>query len=212
LIYSPTFAEDDYREDYDWQEYAKMMGRVATRELPVVLSFVFFDEEPPAPASGRTSPLRDNHSDIEDEPQRPPSPVRVEEKPPKPKKEEEDPDEDLMPVMTSSRLQPDASQFPIVRSKLKGQLSRAERARLLNVGFPTILDDYGAKPIQIHVGAPAHPVSMSTPGKQKDDLTSVLGKIDFDVEANDRLKDNEITLTLMGLTFSGDMRNHLTGM
>ncbi|KAJ3416505.1 Nephrocystin-4 [Chytridiales sp. JEL 0842] len=203
LIYASSFPEDAYREDLDWENYAKLMGRVATRESPIVLSFLFFDEASSGASTERSFPIEAPPVHFEEEEKRPRSPSPVREKPKKKKYDEDE--EDMVPVHQTSRV-PDASQFPVSRSKLRGQLSRAERARLMSVSFPAVLDEDGGRPLQVAVG----PV-VGMGGQQRGAEVAYNARVDFDLESRDRFKDNEVTLTLMGVTFSGEMRNRLTG-
>ncbi|KAJ3068829.1 Nephrocystin-4 [Podochytrium sp. JEL0797] len=203
VTFSPSIQADQMELNPEWLEYAFQMGRLATDEFPIVLSFYFYDEENPLSAAGRSSPIRDPiPQDAESEEDRAPTPKRPSSPPPLPKKQkkhdsDEDDDQMLNPSHTISTMDP--SQFPKpskYHGRKGGALSRAERARLQSAGFPLPLDDSGAKP---------HPLTL-TPGEIASGLN-----VDLEVEGKDGFRNNEITFTLMGVSFTPELCMRLTG-
>jgi hypothetical protein len=47
FIYSPKSFDENLEDNDEWLEYAQKMGRIATRECPVVLSFMFYEGDAP---------------------------------------------------------------------------------------------------------------------------------------------------------------------
>ncbi|KAJ3381099.1 Nephrocystin-4 [Entophlyctis sp. JEL0112] len=200
LVHSPTLVGDENEYNEDWLDYAFQMGRLATNEYPIVLSFCFFDSLSPESPGGNVSPARDR-IDEEDEEDEAPTPKRPQTPPPLPKKENDDDDSDNMEDLNMShQIQAiDPSQFP-KPSKYKGRrggtLTRGERARLLSAGFFVPLDDNGMKPHQLTL----------TPGE----LTSGV-QVDLEAEAKDFFRNNELSFTLMGISFTPELCTRLTG-
>ncbi|KAJ3202533.1 Nephrocystin-4, partial [Entophlyctis luteolus] len=199
LVHSPTLVGDENEYNEDWLDYAFQMGRLATNEYPIVLSFCFFDSLSPESPGGNVSPARDR-IDEEDEEDEAPTPKRPQTPPPLPKKENDDDDSDNMEDLNMShQIQAiDPSQFP-KPSKYKGRrggtLTRGERARLLSAGFFVPLDDNGMKPHQLTL----------TPGE----LTSGV-HVDLEAEAKDFFRNNELSFTLMGISFTPELCTRLT--
>ncbi|KAJ3285151.1 Nephrocystin-4, partial [Rhizoclosmatium sp. JEL0117] len=200
ITFAPTIEADEMELKPDWLEYAYKMGRLATDEFPIVLSFHFYDEDHQFAPSGKNSPVHDKIPEEEEE-ERAPTPKRPSTPPPLPKKHHRDSDDDSdKEDMTASHgiMTADPSQFPKpsrYRGRKGGALTRAERARLLSAGFPLPLDDSGNKP---------HPVSAAG------EYGGIY--VDMDVEGKDSFRNNEITFTLMGVSFTPELCMRLTGI
>ena len=136
------------------------------------------------------SPVRDKSA--------PPSPPRISPKRPQTivevDNETGDSSDELLPVAIHNPSNVDASQFPFSNMRQKGQLSRSEKARILNAGFKMVVDDEGINPVQVE--------PYGTQFDSNKTAEFVHRTIDFDVEKKDILRDNEITITLMGLSFN----------
>ncbi|KAI9340885.1 hypothetical protein BDR26DRAFT_342199 [Obelidium mucronatum] len=203
VTFCPSIAGDDLELNPEWLDYAYQMGRLATDEFPIVLSFYFYDEENPRSPTGRSSPVRDAIAEEpEEEEERAPTPKRPSTPPPLPKKQkkedsESEDDEDMNPSHGINTADP--SQFPKpsrYTGRKGGALTRAERARLQSAGFPLPLDDSGGKP---------HLLTL-TPGEIAGGM-----HVNMEAEAKDSLRNNEITFTLMGVSFTPELCMRLTG-
>ncbi|KAJ3031857.1 UNVERIFIED_CONTAM: Nephrocystin-4 [Siphonaria sp. JEL0065] len=203
VTFSPSISGDDLELNPEWLDYAYQMGRLATDEFPIVLSFYFYDEENQQSPTGRSSPVRDAIPEEEEqEEEKAPTPRRPSTPPPLPKKQKKqesdsEDDEDMNP--SHGIITTDPSQFPKpsrYTGRKGGALTRAERARLQSAGFPLPLDDSGAKP---------HLLTL-TPGEIAGGM-----HVDLEAEASDSLRNNEITFTLMGVSFTPELCMRLTG-
>ncbi|KAI8833131.1 hypothetical protein BJ741DRAFT_666768 [Chytriomyces cf. hyalinus JEL632] len=208
LIFSPTPIGTELEQDEDWLDYAFEMGRLATLEFPIVLSFYFYDQENPESPAGRSSPIRDAipEEDEEDEeneraatPKRPATPPPLPSKHRKPDSDDDsDHGQDIRPA-SPHPITTDPNQFPRpsrYRGRKGGALTRAERARLQSAGYVIPLDESGAKPAQLTL----------TPGEVGHGI-----HIDLELEAKDAFRNNEVTFTLMGVSFTPELCVRLTG-
>jgi hypothetical protein len=94
-------------------------------------------------------------------------------------------------IYAVSQASGDISLFPSPYVKPSYGLTRVEKARLLNAGFPSILDEDGHRPVTI---------SSSLKGLS----------MNWELERKD-LRYNDISFTFMGLTFNDELFHHFGG-
>ncbi|KAI9193722.1 uncharacterized protein BJ171DRAFT_603015 [Polychytrium aggregatum] len=145
-----------------------------------------------------TSPLtlseQDETSSQELEVLQPRPSSRASQRPSKAAREDYEPD--LKPVETTKQWQQAPYLFRSPKSyPSRPQISRSDKARLLNAGFPVILDDQGLKPIQIGL----------SPG----DISNL--RLDMDVEFRDPIRRNELCLGFMGVKLNQNAQDRITG-
>ncbi|KAI8929906.1 hypothetical protein BC831DRAFT_441572 [Entophlyctis helioformis] len=138
---------------------------------------------------------------IETPPPRPVEQVAPLPPPQVPEDNEDDREDELHAVQPSPTFTTAAEEFmpfPLPQPpSLRPQLSRMERARLLNAGFEMLSDEDGQRPTQVM--ALVNDAQMSQHSQPK---------FDMDAEIRD-LRANDVSLQFQGLTFSQDLFHQL---
>ncbi|KAI9330273.1 hypothetical protein DFJ73DRAFT_631038 [Zopfochytrium polystomum] len=190
-IYYPIILPEEYDETEEWKAYATSMGRLATRDIPVVVSFQFSDfvekkapKEESKPETERERQLPEQKStDSEDAIARKPPPAQ-------PLDRDVGPDNELSEDLVVPVAPP-----KVEKTERRQSLGRSERARLLHAGFTLPHDEDGFKPTQVNLK-----------GSDPRVCPFVL-----ELEQNDVRKQNEVTVTFMGLTFSSEILDKTLG-
>ncbi|KAJ1549141.1 Nephrocystin-4 [Cladochytrium tenue] len=188
-IYFPINVGEEFDETDQERAYAVENGRLATREIPVVLSFFFNESSASRDVRAEAVLAVQEQTKAVEEPTEKP----IDDEQRKPQKTSKKTDE----VTSDAVLEiPAATEVKSVKIEKPGALGRSERSRLLHAGFSLGFDEEGFKPEAIHPkGQDGRP----------------LGPLDPELENRDIRSQNDITMTFMGITFMEEAMERTVG-
>ncbi|KAJ3332951.1 Nephrocystin-4 [Blyttiomyces sp. JEL0837] len=193
VFYFPSCIASNVEDP--WADFAEENGRFATNNVPVALSFLMEDErmitermaaEMKQKATTPKVEKMERAREVSE-----PKGEMVMAPPSKSEQEDFDEEEDLHPSSQRPMSVAVNQQYPDGIRKLRGQMSRVEKARLLNSGFKLPIDDEGAKPAYVEYDM------------------DVAVRDDYDEKMKQDI--HEISLTFMAVNFNPNLKNRFSG-